>query len=813
MRWERIYVKYSASLNKCIKYFALCGIALCVFLLVLPLSAKAETHGKSLRNGSGCGYKWQYSYSSDQTVYVCDGPCYDYYTNYGYYKHCTSILHSNTASGKTYEQVLVYWDPCTPAYTVEPTCTEKGYSQGCLYCGLSLNCSPYKVKPATGHTEETIPGKEPTCTETGLTEGKKCTTCGITTVEQAAIPATGHTEEIVPGKEPTCTETGFTEGKKCTTCGTTTVEQIAIPATGHAEVIVEGKAATCIEHGLTAGKQCTLCGKMLVTQEEISWDNKTHMGTKSLAFYSNSYHCERWSCCGRWEGNFGYHYMICTDQNYGTTCAGCGDGFMIPGVDEVRHIGNRELERDETHHWYWCSECGYDITAKEEHRGTYCNDTCTICGVDFHKGHDMQKVSYDGFFHDRKCSKCGYSDGLESCIVRCIDNNTCNFCGGYSSIMPHCSFDIGYVYGISHTYQWDESSHWYVCVWCGKSDNGLSHHVKCTNPGQCLYCDATNCTTAPEHGQYIKAHNDTQHWEECQNCGAVKEGSVQDHDVACTEPGACTRCGAEGCTNTPDHYFLRWERNPTQHWWSCQRTGCDYVFRGDHVLYCDSNKCHICNHLNSPNPRLHKDEEIITGVAATCTDPGLTDGKRCAVCGTVTLEQTVIPATGHDYSGLWQPAGDHHIIPCSCGCGRRLRADCELLRAVVDGVTLTVCPVCGSNNLDGSFKQLPIAAIVDPEAGQPGDFLVWHILHPFGEETGVRAAFTAVYESHGQVVPPKESHLPLKIRIRLPIDDSCVLVRADDAEGKQYTEMDYTVIGDFICFETDALGLFLIRTK
>ncbi|MBQ4073983.1 MAG: hypothetical protein IJD39_02120 [Clostridia bacterium] len=177
------------------------------------------------------------------------------------------------------------------------------------------------------------------------------------------------------------------------------------------------------------------------------------------------------------------------------------------------------------------------------------------------------------------------------------------------------------------------------------------------------------------------------------------------------------------------------------------------------------------------------------------------------------MEQQVIPVVDHDYSGLWQPAGDHHIIPCSDGCGRRLRADCELLSAVVDGEILTVCPVCGRNNLDESFKQLPIAVIVDPEAGQPGDFLVWHILHPFGEETGVRAAFTAVYESHGQVVPPKESHLPLKIRIRLPIDDSCVLVRADDAEGKNYTEMDYTVIGDFICFDTDALGLFLIRTK
>ena len=73
--------------------------------------------------------------------------------------------------------------------------------------------------PATGHTEEVIPGKAATCTETGLTEGKKCSVCGEILAAQEEIPATGHTEEVIPGKAATCTATGLTEGKKCSVCG------------------------------------------------------------------------------------------------------------------------------------------------------------------------------------------------------------------------------------------------------------------------------------------------------------------------------------------------------------------------------------------------------------------------------------------------------------------------------------------------------------------------------------------------------------------------------------------------------------------
>ena len=43
------------------------------------------------------------------------------------------------------------------------------------------------------------------------------------------------------------------------------------------------------------------------------------------------------------------------------------------------------------------------------------------------------------------------------------------------------------------------------------------------------------------------------------------------------------------------------------------------------------------------------DEEVIPAVAATCTEAGLEEGKKCKVCGKITVEQKVIPALGHDF--------------------------------------------------------------------------------------------------------------------------------------------------------------------
>ena len=45
-------------------------------------------------------------------------------------------------------------------------------------------------------------------------------------------------------------------------------------------------------------------------------------------------------------------------------------------------------------------------------------------------------------------------------------------------------------------------------------------------------------------------------------------------------------------------------------------------------------------------------EEVVPAVPATCTEDGLTEGKKCAVCGETLVAQEVIPALGHSWKGV-----------------------------------------------------------------------------------------------------------------------------------------------------------------
>ena len=64
----------------------------------------------------------------------------------------------------------------------------------------------------------------------------------------------------------------------------------------------------------------------------------------------------------------------------------------------------------------------------------------------------------------------------------------------------------------------------------------------------------------------------------------------------------------------------------------------------------EGKKCSICGEVASVQtvtPATGHTETIIPGVAATCTATGLTKGKMCSVCEEILTVQTVIPAKGH----------------------------------------------------------------------------------------------------------------------------------------------------------------------
>ena len=58
-------------------------------------------------------------------------------------------------------------------------------------------------------------------------------------------------------------------------------------------------------------------------------------------------------------------------------------------------------------------------------------------------------------------------------------------------------------------------------------------------------------------------------------------------------------------------------------------------------------------------------EEVIPGKDATCTEAGLTEGKKCTACGKTTVEQTEIPALGHDWNAVLAHDDDNHWATCT----------------------------------------------------------------------------------------------------------------------------------------------------
>ncbi|MBQ8474057.1 MAG: hypothetical protein IJ499_00135, partial [Clostridia bacterium] len=56
---------------------------------------------------------------------------------------------------------------------------------------------------------------------------------------------------------------------------------------------------------------------------------------------------------------------------------------------------------------------------------------------------------------------------------------------------------------------------------------------------------------------------------------------------------------------------------------------------------------HASNYVEVSAACTHENTEIIPGVPATCTEAGLTEGKKCADCGEILVEQTVVEALGH----------------------------------------------------------------------------------------------------------------------------------------------------------------------
>ena len=107
----------------------------------------------------------------------------------------------------------------------------------------------------------------------------------------------------------------------------------------------------------------------------------------------------------------------------------------------------------------------------------------------------------------------------------------------------------------------------------------------------------------------------------------------------CETPGVqvriCSICGRveEEAIPAKGHQFGNWN----------ERVSATCTAPGIQVRICG-----VCGKVEEEAiPQLPHTEEILPGKAATCTEEGLTEGKRCSVCGEILVAQEPIPMSGH----------------------------------------------------------------------------------------------------------------------------------------------------------------------
>ena len=149
---------------------------------------------------------------------------------------------------------------------IEADCLNSGLTAGehCSRCDHKVD---QEEVPALGHDIVKDAAKAPTCTENGLTAGEHCTKCDYNSVKEVA--ALGHNMVVDAAKAPTCTEDGLKEGSHCSRCDHKVAQEVD-PALGHNIVKDEAKAPTCTETGLTEGEHCTRCDGATVAQQSVA---------------------------------------------------------------------------------------------------------------------------------------------------------------------------------------------------------------------------------------------------------------------------------------------------------------------------------------------------------------------------------------------------------------------------------------------------------------------------------------------------------------------------------------------------------------
>ena len=423
-------------------------------------------------------------------------------------------IHPNNGQGD------IVWD-ITKAI---PTITKNGYHIAGYFLDAQLTISTtLESLKATGitknidvyvkweedvceHVAVTDAAVEPTCTEKGLTEGKHCSKCGKILKAQTEIDALGHDLEKHDGQEATCTEKGWKAYVTCKRDGCTYTTYEEIPALGHTggtatcteQATCErcnekygnplghdlehhaGQPATCTEKGWHAYDTCKRDGCTYTTYQEIDalgHDLETHNGQEATCTekgWKAYVTCKREGCdhttyeeipaLGHTGGT-----ATCTEQ---AVCERCNEkygnalghnyGDLISKIEPTCSATGTEAH-------YKCSVCNKVFKDDEHKTETTLDDLTIAINPTAHNfGEWIKNEGADT--HTRVCSFNNEHSETENChggTATCTEQAVCEKC------------NAKYGKALGHDYQGG------VCTRCGteRASEGIEYSLNSDGNG------------------------------------------------------------------------------------------------------------------------------------------------------------------------------------------------------------------------------------------------------------------------------------------------------------------------------------------
>ena len=194
-----------------------------------------------------------------------------------------------------------------------------------------------------------------TCTEAGRTiypltatlDGQTCTG----SLEEI-IPA-GHTPVVIAeGFAATCTEPGLSDEIFCEVCEQTLQAATEIPPLGHADIVtLEAVAATCTEPGRTEEHSCERCGMLLQASEEIPAAGHTY-GEPEFLWAEDGSSCQAAFTCGKCGDALTLDAEVTAEVTLQPTCTEKGNVSYSATValGGVEYAGTMQLDVPEAGH-------------------------------------------------------------------------------------------------------------------------------------------------------------------------------------------------------------------------------------------------------------------------------------------------------------------------------------------------------------------------------------------------------------------------------------------------------------------------------